>query len=206
MGAVGEGETHAWAHCGDWSGRGVCRTRGPTLSEPETGEPGTEGAARLSSRRRGQSVRPLRPLPAMENIAITLPPSPDNLHSTPSSRASPGTWVKGSGTPVTRWPLLPSLESNFRRGPRRGVPEKEALPRWFGEGAGRPVLGRGGGGPAGGRCPGGPGPGRGGAPSPGPGAIRKARRLAPGLKSLRVHDAPEPTEEAESDPSPNRRG
>ena len=119
------------------AGVSVCSPRGPIPSEIEAGGPRKGGGSRAPQWKSGQSASPLLHLRAIGNIAINFP----HLHSTPSTPASPGTWVRRSETPVTGWPLLPSLEPNFRRGPRRGVPEKEAPPRWFGEGAGRPVPG-----------------------------------------------------------------
>lgn len=180
----------------------VCLPRGPTRSELAARGPGEGGGSLAPQGKRGQSVRPLLPPLAMGNTAINLPPAPF-YPLRPGFCGSLGQRIRDPSYPVAA-PTFP--KAKLSAGPTEGCSaEKEALPRCFGEGAGRPVLGWGKG-TGWGRCPRGPGPRRGRAPSPGPAAIKKACPLPPGLKSSRVHDAPVPTEEAEGDPSPERRG
>lgn len=128
--------------------------------------------------------------------------SPSSFY--PSTPASPGAWVRRSEAPVTGGRSYLPWSQTFGGAPRRGVPEKEAPLRWFGEGAGRPVPGWGGKGSDGGRCPRGRGP-AGKSALLRPRRDRKAGPLPPGFESSRVHNASVPTGETESDPSPDRK-
>lgn len=131
-----------------------------------------------SSRRAGEGEDSLAPQWERGPVGPTPPTSarrgkyrhksPQHLRSIPSAPAAPGAWVRESGTPVTGWPLLSSLEPNFRRGPRRVFRRKRlCLGGWGGGGAPGRVGGRGEG-TSWGRCPGGPDPGRKERPPPAP--------------------------------------
>lgn len=148
--------------------------RGPTPLELEA-RGSREGGHRATQCKWGQSAKPLLTLRAIGNIAINLP----HLPSTPSTPASPGAWVRRSEAPVTGWPLLPSLEPNFQRGPKEGC---------SGERGSAEVV-RGGG----------------GAPSPGIGGKRERLGEVPERTAPGREERPPPTPQRSKSSSPSSR-
>lgn len=170
--------------------QGVCRPRVPQLSELFTPELREERvAASICSRRsmeKGAAHETPWPLlvkgrEQAKSLLVPIIPAPP---------VSPGAQVKGSGTPVTEWPLPPFPRAKLWWGPRRDVGEK----LWRG-GSGR---GRGASHQDWGKGPLGEVPKirtpavR--APSPGLAATRRPSPLPPGLKSSRVYHAHCPRE------------
>ena len=118
----------------------------------------------------------------------------------PGFPRSLGQTIRG---PSYGWPLLPSLEPNFRRGPKEGCSGERGSAEVVRGGGGAPSPGMGGKGSDAGSCRE-DGAGREERPPPGP-PRSKSWSLSSGFESSRVHDASVPTGETESDPSPDRK-
>lgn len=177
------------------AGAGVSACRSPTHSELAAG---SEGAVGLPSRR-GASRSDLACLHG--KYRDTSAPSPFYRLCRSCTR-SLGQKIRDLSYRVAA-PTFP--RAKLSAGPKEGCSGERGSAEVVG-GAGRPVLEWGREGTGWGRCRRGPGPGQGRAPSPGPVAIKKACPLPPGLKSLRVHDAPVSTEKSRERPLPRRRG
>lgn len=184
---------------GDRRDRGVCSPRGPILSEIEAGGPRKGGGSRAPQWKTGQphlasaGDRKYRDKSSPSPFYSLHPGIPRNLGQNirdPSHRVAAPTFPR----------------AKLSAGPEEGCSGERGSAEVARGGEGRGAQSRDGGvkGTDWGRCPRRPVP-AGKSALPRPRSNRKARPLPPRFKSSRVHDAPVPNEETESDPSPNRK-